>query len=252
MVGMAPPRPCTLAGVGYAAVAYAAFLVTTTWAVTFLADRQLPRGMDHGSRPSPAVAVAVDLGLLLLFAAQHTIMARAGFKARLARWVPSGMERSTYVLATSAVLALLFWCWRPVGGEIWVVGGAPAAMLWVVFASGWLIAIGSTFMIDHLDFFGLRRAYRHAHNRPDGPSAFQERWFFAWVRHPLMVGLVVAFWATPDMSAGHLLFALAATAYVAVGVRFEERDLRRELGAVYSDYAARVPAFLPTRLPGRG
>lgn len=245
----APSRSRAAAAVAYSVVAYAAFVATTTWAQVFLADGSRPRGIDHGAHPAAATAVAVDLALLGLFAVQHSVMARPAFKARLARWVPPGLERSTYVLATSAVLALLFWRWAPIGGVLWDVDGIGAAALWAVFGTGWLIAVSSTFMVDHLDFLGLRRAYRHAHAQPELPPTFRERWLFAWVRHPLMLGLLLTFWATPRMSGGHLLFALASTGYVAVGVHFEERDLRRELGDVYRDYAERVPAIVPLRRP---
>jgi protein-S-isoprenylcysteine O-methyltransferase Ste14 len=246
---MASPRPRAVATLAYSVVAYASFLATTAWAATFLADRQLPRGIDHGARPSAVVAVAVDLLVLLLFAVQHTVMARAGFKAWLTRRLPAGLERSTYVLAASLVLALAFWAWRPIGGQVWDLHGAAATAVWAVFAAGWLIAISSTFMIDHLDFLGLRGAHRHATGRPQVPPPFRERWLFAWVRHPLMLGLVLTFWATPRMTGGHLLFALASTGYIAVGVQFEERALRAELGDVYRDYADRVPAIIPRRRP---
>ena len=246
-------RTSGLTVVGYAVLAYAAFLVASAWAVTFLADLQLPRGINHGTQPpaglAVAVAIAVDLALLLLFALQHSVMARSGFKHRAARWIPPHVERSTYVLATSLVLLLLFWQWQPVGTPIWDLHGVAAGPIWALYALGWLIAIGSTFMVDHLDVFGLRRAYRHARSRRHPPAAFQERWLYAWVRHPLMLGLLVVFWATPRMTAGHLLFATAATGYILVGVQFEEHDLEHELGDLYRDYASRVPAFLPVRRP---
>ena len=235
--------------VGYAGLAYAAFLVASAWAVTFLADLQLPRGIDHGAQPPVGLAVVVDVALLLLFALQHSVMARSGFKRWVARWIPPHVERSTYVLVASLVLLVLFWQWRPVGTPIWDLHGDVAGAIWVVYALGWLIAIASTFLVDHLDFFGLRRAYRHARGRRHLPAAFQLGWLYGWVRHPLMLGLLVAFWATPGMTAGHLLFATAATGYILVGVRFEEHDLEHELGDLYRDYAGRVPAFFPVRRP---
>ena len=242
-------RTSGLTLVGYAVLAYAAFLVASAWAVTFLADLQLPRGINHGTQQPVGLAVAVDVALLLLFALQHSVMARSGFKHWAARWIPPHVERSTYVLATSLVLLLLFWQWQPVGTPIWELHGVAAGAVWALYAFGWLIAIGSTFMVDHLDVFGLRRAYRHARSRRHPPAAFQERWLYGWVRHPLMLGLLVAFWATPRMTAGHLLFATAATGYILVGVQFEEHDLEHELGDLYRDYASRVPAFLPVRRP---
>jgi protein-S-isoprenylcysteine O-methyltransferase Ste14 len=248
---MTSPRARAIVAVTYAVVAYATFVVTTGWAIGFLADAATPRGIDHGARRPAVAAVAIDGALLALFALQHTVMARAAVKRWYARWVPAPAERSTYVLASSLVLALLLWRWEPIGGRIWVLDGAAATAAWSVFAAGWLVAVSSTFMIDHLDFLGLRRAHRFARGRPQEPPAFRERWLYAWVRHPLMLGLVVAFWATPNMTGGHLLFAVCATAYVAIGVQFEERDLRRELGDVYGEYAVRVPAVLPYRRPVR-
>jgi len=251
-MGRTPTSGLTVVGyavVAYAVVAYAAFLASSVWAVTFLADLQLPRGIDHGARQAPGVAVVVDVALLLLFALQHSVMARHGFKRWMARWIPPHVERSTYVLATSLVLLLLLWQWQPVGTWTWELHGVTAWAILLLCALGWLIAIGSTFIVDHLDVFGVRRAYRHARGRPDLPAPFQERWLYGWVRHPLMLGLVVAFWSTPRMTAGHLLFATAATGYILVGVRFEEHDLERELGDLYRDYASRVPAFLPVRRP---
>ena len=148
--------------VGYAVVAYAAFLVASAWAVTFLADLQLPRGIDRGAQQPVGVAVVVDVALLLLFALQHSVMARAGFKHWVARWIPAHVERSTYVLATSLVLLLLLWQWQPVGTPTWDLHGVAGGAIWVLYALGWLIALGSTFMVDHLDVFGVRRAYLHA------------------------------------------------------------------------------------------
>jgi protein-S-isoprenylcysteine O-methyltransferase Ste14 len=231
--------------VAYSVVAYGAFLAATAWSTAFLADWQLPRGIDHGARHPAAAAVAVDLALLLLFAVQHTAMARAGFKAWLTRRVPHGLERSTYVLASSAVLALVLAARQPIGGSVWDLHGVAAGAAWTAFAIGWTIAISSTFMIDHLDFLGLRAAHRHARGLARVAPPFRERWLFALVRHPLMLGLLIAFWSTPHLTGGHLLFAAASSGYIAVGIRFEERDLHRELGDVYADYAERVPALVP-------
>jgi methanethiol S-methyltransferase len=227
----------------YSALAYLAFAVSATWAIAFLADlRTVPVIDDTPSGPA-WLAVLVDSGLLLVFALQHSVMARAGVKRRMARVVPAAIERSTYVLSTSLCLGLMFWQWRGLPGSIWRVDGQPGmALLWGICAVGWVIALGSTFMIDHLDFVGLRQGGWRG-----GPtsSSFAERWMYAWLRHPMMLGLLVAFWATPSMTTGHLLFAVAASAYIAVGVRFEERDLHRQLGDVYDEYARRVPRFVP-------
>ena len=224
----------------YAVVAYVAFLASAVWAIAFLWGVGPLKTVDTGAPGSPAVAIAVDLALLLLFAAQHSMMARGGFKARLTRVLPPVAERSTYVLLASGLLILLFWQWRPLPATVWNTAWQPAAaLIAAVYVAGWLIVVGSTFMIDHLTFFGLRHV----------ESAFKESWLYAWVRHPMMLGLLITFWATPRMSVGHLLFATASTGYIVAGTRLEERDLGRALGERYLDYAARVPAFIP--LPRR-
>jgi protein-S-isoprenylcysteine O-methyltransferase Ste14 len=230
--------------VAYATVAYLWFLADVLWAIAFLADVPVPTAIDHGHRGSTATAVVVDLALLGVFAIHHSVMAREGAKRFLARVLPASAERSTYVLAADALLALVFWQWRPIGGAIWQVPGQPwRAAVWVGYALGWVLAVSATFMIDHFDFVGLRQAA----TRPGDyrPPTFRERWLYAWVRHPLMLGLLIAFWVTPGMSGGHLLFATASTGYIAVGVYLEERGLRRQLGEAYRDYARRTPAIVP-------
>ena len=230
-----------LALITYSALAYLTFVAGAIWAIVFLAST-----MDTGPAPAIRRAVLIDTGLLLLFAVQHTVMARSGFKRRLARVLPGAVERSTYILAASLALGLLFWQWQPMPATIWRVPGPPwTDLIWAAYALGWLVAIAATFMVDHLDFLGLRQAYQRPYEEPP----FRERWLYAWVRHPMMLGLLLAFWATPTMTAGHLFFATAASGYVAIGLRFEERDLRRRLGATYCDYAVRVPALVP-RPPG--
>jgi protein-S-isoprenylcysteine O-methyltransferase Ste14 len=231
----------------YSAIAYASFAVTTVWAVAFLTGLPVVPVID-GTPPGRVwSAVLIDSGLLLLFALQHSVMARRGIKARMARVLPGSAERSTYVLATSLCLGLMFWQWRSLPASVWRVEAQPwTGLLWGVCAVGWATALGSTFMIDHLDFLGLRQG-GWAQSATDTPASFSERWMYAWLRHPMMLGLLIAFWVTPVMTAGQLLFAIAASGYIAVGVRFEERDLRRQLGAVYGDYARRVPRFVPRR-----
>jgi protein-S-isoprenylcysteine O-methyltransferase Ste14 len=233
----------------YAGLAYASFVAAAGWAVAFLAG--LPRGhsVDGGGPVGPAwTALLVNGGLLLVFAVQHSVMARAGFKRRLARVLPAAAERSTYVLATSLILFLVFGLWQPLPDTVWRVGVQPwAALIWVVYAAGWVIAVGATFMVDHLDFLGLRQARWPAGAGPYPPPSFRERWLYAWVRHPMMTGLLIAFWVTPWMTAGHLFFAVAGTGYIAVGLRFEERDLHRQFGDTYGEYSRRVPALVPRR-----
>jgi len=232
--------------VGYAGVAYAAFVVVAVWAVGFLADAGVPHTVDGTPARPSWVAVPVDAGLLLLFGVQHSVMARAGFKRRVASVVPPQVERATYVLATALVLGLLFGAWRSLPATVWRVGAQPwEAAAWVLFGAGWVVAVAATFMVDHLDFLGIRQAVTYARRASYRAPSFTGRWLYAWVRHPMMLGLLVAFWATPRMTAGHLLFAVGSTAYVAVGLRFEERDLRRNFGEVYDGYADRVPSVAP-------
>jgi protein-S-isoprenylcysteine O-methyltransferase Ste14 len=227
-------------------MAYAAFLMVAVWAVAFLADVGPADTVDHGPAGPGWVAVLVDMALLLAFGVQHSVMARAAFKRRIARVVPQRVERATYVLATALVLGLLFGLWRALPATVWRVDAPPwRAAVWSVYVVGWAIAVGATFMVDHLDFLGLRQAVAHARGRAYRAPAFTGRWLYAWVRHPMMLGLLIAFWATPHMTAGHLLFAAGATAYLAIGVHFEERDLRREFGQLYDRYASRVPAVVP-------
>ena len=238
--------PARLVIVGYAVVAYAAFLLSAAWAIGFLADRGAPTTID-GPATGPAwVALAVDAALLLAFAVQHSVMARAGFKRRLTRLIPAAAERSTYVLVASLLLFALFGWWQPAPAVIWQVGVPWSAAIWVVYAAGWVIVVWSTFMVDHADFLGLKQAYLRLRGRAYRSPEFTQRQLYRWCRHPMMLGLVIAFWATPRMTAGHLFFAAAATAYIAVGIRFEERDLRAQIGADYEEYASRVPALVPT------
>jgi methanethiol S-methyltransferase len=236
------PAHLTLSALGYLG-----FNAVVVWTIAFLAGVLVPRTVDGPVRSSTPAAVATDLALLLLFALQHSVMARRSVKAWLRRHVPEQLERATFVLATDLCLvALLVWC-RPFAGQVWSVAGPVATSLWVLFAAGWALAIASTYAVDHLELVGLRQAgWAQPRDAGDG---LEVRGLHAVVRHPLMTGLLLAFWATPRMSASHLLFAVASTGYVAVGVWFEERDLRRTFGTTYDDYAARVPALVPGLRP---
>jgi protein-S-isoprenylcysteine O-methyltransferase Ste14 len=229
----------------YAAAAYLFFLAVLGYSVGFFAGFGVPKGIDQGPRGGVPVAVAVDLTLLLLFAVQHTVMARPWFKRRWTRVVPEAAERASFVLAASLVLALQYWLWRPIGGTIWKVLGPGADALWAVYAAGWSLALSSTFLISHFDLFGVRQVWLHARGIEYSPPPFTERGLYRRIRHPLMAGFLVIFWATPTMTAGHLLFAVAATGYIAVGIAFEEHDLVQSLGDSYNSYRARVPALIP-------
>ena len=229
----------------YAAAAYLLFLAVLGYAVGFFAGFGVPKGIDQGPRAAVPVAVAIDLLLLLLFAVQHTVMARPWFKRRWTRIVPQPAERSTFVLAACLVLALLFWLWRPIGGMAWSLQGPGAGVLWAVYAAGWALAVSSTFLISHFDLFGLRQAWLHARRGTYSSPPFTERGLYRHIRHPLMAGFLIVFWSAPTMTAGHLLFAAAATGYILMGIAFEEHDLTRSLGHTYGAYRARVPALIP-------
>ncbi len=229
----------------YAAGVYALLLLVLGYAAGFLLGLGVPKGIDQGTHSAWPTAVAIDAALLLLFAVQHTVMARRGFKRRWTRVVPAPAERTTFVLCANLTLALLFWLWRPVPGTVWHVSGLAAGALIALYSAGWVLALGATLMISHFDLFGLRQAYLHVRQAGYRPPPFTERGLYRVVRHPLMTGFLVIFWAVPVMSAGHLLFAAASTGYILVGIKFEERDLHRDIGDVYGSYRARVPALIP-------
>ena len=234
---------------GYAVTVYLIFLTVLGYAAGFFADLIVPRGIDRGPHAPWPAAVAIDLLLLSLFALQHTVMARPWFKRRWTRVVPEPAERSSFVLAASLTLALLFWLWQPAGGTAWSVSGPAAVALWALYAAGWAAALGATFLVSHVDLFGLRQAWRHARQVRYSPPPFTQRGVYGHIRHPLMAAFVVVFWSAPVMTAGHLLFAAAATGYILVGIAFEEHDLIESLGDSYADYRARVPALVPRFRP---
>jgi protein-S-isoprenylcysteine O-methyltransferase Ste14 len=192
-------------------------------------------------------ALITDVVLLGLFAVQHSVMARPGFKAAWTRIVPRSVERSTYVLFSSLLLVLIFWKWQPIPAAVWDIS-SPALRLLVLalFALGWLTLLLSTFMINHFDLFGLRQVYLRMRGQEYTPLNFTQRAFYKFVRHPIMLGFVIAFWSAPHMSVGHLVFSIATTGYILVGILLEERDLMRYHSAEYGAYRARVPMLFPT------
>ena len=227
----------------YAALSYLLYLGTLAYVIGWLADVGVPKGISDGSSRSAWTAVLVDLAVLAVFAIQHSVMGRPGFKSATRAVIPQAAERATYVLLSSAAVVLVVWQWRPLNTEMWDV--APSGwrvVLWGAYAAGWLVSLLSSFMIGHFDLFGLKQAIRGAEYRePD----FGRPGFYALVRHPIMTGFIVAFWATPSMTVGHLLFAAVSTAYIVVAVRLEERDLRAGIGPSYDTYAREVPRFMP-------
>jgi protein-S-isoprenylcysteine O-methyltransferase Ste14 len=231
----------------YGAACYAVFLATFLYAIAFVAGFGVPKHIDNGADTPFLLALGIDLALLGLFAVQHSGMARPAFKRWWTRIVPAPIERSTFVLVSSLVLALLFWQWRPLSALVWDVDNEIARWaLYGLSALGWLLLLSSTFLINHFDLFGLRQVWFHARKRQAIDEPFVTRAFYRIVRHPLMLGFLIAFWATPTMSLGHLLFALMTTGYIVVAVKFlEERDLVALYGDTYRDYQRRVPMLLP-------
>ena len=239
----------------YGVVCYVVFFLTFLYAIAFVADIPfVPHTVDRGfTTASVTNAVVIDAILLGLFAIQHSGMARRGFKRWLTGWMSPAIERSTYVLLTSLVLILLFWQWRPLPGVIWDVGqGWAWWLLYAVSALGWLIVLTGTFVISHFDLFGLRQVWLRARGVGYTPPEFVDSFYYRLVRHPLMLGFIIAFWAIPKMSAGHLLFAVATTAYILIAVRFlEERDLQAMHGDDYRRYQREVPMICPWPRPSR-
>ena len=237
---------------GYGALCYAVFLVSFLYAIGFVGNVVVPRTVDHGIAASIGEAVVVNLILLGLFAVQHSAMARPAFKRMWTRVVPRPIERSTYVLMSSLLLGLLYWQWRTMPQVIWHVW-APAGryVLLTLFWAGWALVLVSTFMINHFDLFGLRQVYLAWSGEPYRDLAFRSTLFYRVVRHPIMVGFIVAFWATPTMTAGHLMFSLATTGYILIAVQLEEHDLVAGLGDSYRRYRDDVPMMIPGLHPHR-
>lgn len=235
-----------LPAVIYGIVAYAIFFVSFVYAIGFVANVAVPKGIDAGEVGPMGTALVVDLLLLTLFAVQHSVMARPAFKRWWTTFVPEPVERSTYVLLSSLVLLLLYWQWRPMPDLVWQVNGVGAALLWAAFAAGWAIVLLSTLMIGHFDLFGLAQVYRYLRDLKPTDSRFITPGFYKLVRHPIMTGFIVAFWATPEMSVGHLLFAVVTTAYIVVALQLEERDLIGEFGERYREYREEVPILFPS------
>ena len=248
----------------FGVVVYAVFFATFLYLIAFVGNLQatplllalpavtalVPHSIDLGGAESPlALAVVIDLALILAFGLQHSVMARTGFKAWLKRHLPPAAERSVYVLLASLMLMLLFWQWRPIETPVWqATSVAGQAFGWGVFVLGFGLVLLSTFLIDHFELFGLKQVFRNLLDRAEPAPGFVTPFVYKLVRHPLYLGFILAFWGGPSMTVGHLLFAAAMTGYILIAIQLEERDLVRSLGQSYEDYRRRVPMLLP-RLP---
>ncbi len=236
----------------YGVVCYVVFFLVFLYAIGFVADISfVPHTVNRGFTTANVVqAVVIDAILLGLFAVQHSGMARRGFKRWLTRWMDPAIERSTYVLSSSLVLVLLYWQWRPLPGMVWDVGeGSAWWLLYALSAFGWLVVLSGTFVINHFDLFGLRQVWLRARGVAYSPPEFVDSFYYRIIRHPLMLGFIIAFWAIPRMTIGHLLFALATTGYILIAVRFlEERDLIAA-HPEYREYRRKVPMICPWPRP---
>lgn len=229
----------------YGVLGYLIFLISFLYAIGFVTNFGVPKGIDSGA-PGPLLgSVIVNMLLMGLFAVQHSVMARPEFKRWWTKFIPEPIERSTYVLLSSLALLLLYWQWQPIPGLVWSVEGAGAAILWAICALGWAVVLLSTLMIGHFELFGLQQVYQNLKNlQPSEPTLITPG-FYALVRHPIMTGFIIAFWATPQMSWGHLLFAAVTTIYIVLALQFEERDLIGIFGERYREYRSKVPMLVP-------
>ena len=230
----------------YGLACYVLFLGTFLYAIAFIGNLGTPTALDGPATDPLGTALAINIGLLGLFAIQHSVMARPAFKQLWTRIVPMPIERATYVLFSSLALMLLFWQWRPLGGTVWSVDGIGVTIvLRTLFAFGWGLVLVATFLIDHFDLFGMRQVWLYLRGTSYTARPFATPWLYRYVRHPLYVGWFFAFWATPTMTSAHLLFAIATSVYILLAIQFEEHDLVGEFGDTYRDYRRRTPMLVP-------
>src|SRR5256885_7310552 len=232
----------------YGAVAYLTFMVTILYAIGFVSDFAVPKAIDTGEKSPVFEALAINLALMSLFAVQHSVMARKGFKQWWTRFIPKPVERSTYVLSASLTLLLLFWQWRPMPAIVWHVEEPEMALSIATLSFiGWVIVFTSSFLINHFELFGLHQVANNLVGREMPAPVFRTPFFYRFVRHPIYLGFIIAFWAAPMMSAGHLLFAAVTTAYIFIGIMLEERDLVGMFGDEYRRYREQVSMLFPWR-----
>jgi protein-S-isoprenylcysteine O-methyltransferase Ste14 len=244
-----PPRASAFvrfSGLAYALIAYLAFNSVLIYCIGFVGNFMVPLSIDAGRSADTVSAMLINVLLLALFGVQHSVMARPGFKGWITRIVPKPAERSTYVMISSVLLAVVMWQWRPIPTVLWHVEANWAQLvIWVLFAGGWLMALAATFLTDHFEMLGVKQALAHFRGQPCDTAQFHERALYRWVRHPIMLGQIIAFWAIPTMTAGHLLFATIMLAYTLIGLHFEERDLVKAHGDAFRDYQKRIPKLVP-------
>ena len=230
----------------YGAISYLVFFGSFLYAIGFVGNILVPKSIDSGA-PGPFVpSLIIDVVLLGLFAIQHSVMARQGFKRWWTRFIPKPIERSTYVLLSSLLLVLLFWQWGPILSMIWnVTNPLGSLVLTALFWAGWSLVLASTFVINHFDLFGLRQVYLFQKGKQYTELVFKKRLFYRFVRHPLLLGFMIAFWATPRMTLGHLVFAIATTAYMLIAIQLEERDMANIHGDAYQQYQREVSMLIP-------
>jgi methanethiol S-methyltransferase len=231
---------------GYGLFAYATFLAAFLYLIGFMGNLLVPKSIDSGVEGNLGTSLAIDFILILVFGLQHVVMARPAFKEWWVRFVPRPIERSTYVLITNIIFFILFWQWQPITTVVWdTSGGVLEPTLWVLFTLAWGLILVSSFLINHFDLFGLRQVYLYWKGEPYTYLKFNTVGVYKYIRHPLMVGWILAFWPTPVMTVGHLLFAVMMTAYILITIPLEEKDLLHFLGEDYKNYQQRTPRYIP-------
>lgn len=232
----------------YGTVAYAVFLVSFVYAIGFVGNLFFDKTIDSGQTGDLWISFTINGLLLGLFAIQHSLMARPRFKTWFTKLVPAAIERSTYVLLSSLALLLLYWQWRPIPDPVWdLENNFLQYLILVIYFLGWAIVLLSSFMINHFKLFGLEQVFFYIRDIPARVPKFKSNFFYGLVRHPIMLGFIIAFWATPTMSIGHLFFAIMTTAYIYIAVKYlEEKDLRNTLGEKYAEYQTKVPMLFPS------